>query len=380
MSLRILYVIDSLRIGGAETLLLDLQDAAQKRGDQAKIAYFTPGPLEAEVARRGVETVRLSRSGLRDPRALIRAIKLIRTWDPHIVHTHLIKSDLIGQLAARCLNRHRVITLHNTDPWRKKRVLSGIYRTLTSGADACLAVTNNVADHVAQYGGYDRDRIEVVQNGVDLDRFAAGHAPPMDLSRFGIAENAVVIAKIGRVTVQKDHENFLQAVTCLRERNLKIHVLIVGDGELAEHVRERANSLGLGDDQLTFTGNLRDMPALLAAIDIFVLASKWEGLPMALLEAMAAEVPVVSTAVGGIPDLIKDGVNGMLVAPSDPSALACALEKMIADADARKRLGRAGRSTVESRFSGEAMMDRLWSIYDVSVAGSDLTGDGCGSK
>ncbi|WP_037306753.1 glycosyltransferase [Ruegeria halocynthiae] len=380
MSIRLLYIIDSLRIGGAETLLLDLLDAAQKRGDQVKVAYFTPGPLEAEVARRGVEAVRLSQHGLRDPRALLRALRLTRDWDPHIVHTHLIKSDLVGQLAARLLSRRRVITLHNTDPWRKKRVLSGIYRTLTSGADACLAVTENVADHVAHYGGYDRDQIEVVQNGVDLDRFAAGQAQPMDLTQFGVPENAVVLAKIGRVTAQKDHENFLQAISLLRDRNLNLHVLIVGDGELSGVVQERARSLGLGDDQLTFTGNLRDMPALLAAIDIFVLASKWEGLPMALLEAMASEVPVVSTAVGGIPDLINDGVNGMLVAPSDPSALAGALEHMIADADARRLLGEVGRGTVESRFSGAAMMDRLWSIYNAPTAGSELIGDGCGSK
>ncbi|WP_170388208.1 glycosyltransferase [Ruegeria atlantica] len=380
MSLRLLYIIDSLRIGGAETLLLDLLDAAHQRGDQVKVAYFTQGPLEIEITRRGVETVRLSRHGLRDPRALTRALRLMRDWNPDIVHTHLIKSDLVGQLAARYMNRRRVITLHNTDPWRRKRVLSGIYRTLTSGADACLAVTENVADHVARFGGYNRARIEVVQNGVDLDRFAAGRVQPMDLSQFGVPEDAVVLAKIGRVTEQKDHENFLQAISRLQERNLNMHALIVGDGELSEVVRQRARSLGLGDGQLTFTGNLRDMPSLLAAIDIFTLASKWEGLPMALLEAMAAEVPVVSTAVGGIPDLIKDGVNGMLVAPSDPSALAGALECVIADADARGRLGKAGRDTVESRFSGAAMMDRLWSIYDMSGAGSKFVGDGCGLR
>ncbi len=380
MSLRLLYIIDSLRIGGAETLLLDLLDEAQKRGDQAKVAYFTPGPLEEEVARRGVDAVRLSQHGLRDPRAMLRALRLMRDWNPNIVHTHLTKSDLVGQLAARCLSRHRVMTLHNTDPWRKKRVLSGVFRTITSGADACLAVTENVADHVAHYGGYKRDRIEVVENGVDLDRFSAGQAQPMDLSRFGVPKNAVVLAKIGRITAQKDHENFLQAISQLRDQNQNMHALIVGDGELSGVVRERAHSLGLGDDQLTFTGNLRDMPGLLAAIDIFVLASKWEGLPMALLEAMAAEVPVVSTAVGGIPDLIKDGINGILVAPSDPSALADALEHMIADADARKLLGEVGRDTVESRYSGAAMMDRLWSIYNAPTVGSNLVGDRCGLK
>ncbi|WIY27742.1 glycosyltransferase [Parasedimentitalea psychrophila] len=368
MNLRLLYIIDSLRVGGAETLLLDLLDAAQQRGDSAHVAYFTPGPLVLEVARRGVEMTRLSRSGLRDPRALLRAVRLIRAWDPHVVHTHLVKSDLVGQLAARVANRRRVITLHNTDPWRKNKILSGIYRSITRGADACVAVTSNVADHVANCGGYDRDAIEVVQNGVDLQRFAAGQVQPRDLSSYGISKDAVVIAKIGRLTAQKDHDNFLHAVSILAKRQPEAHFLIVGDGELLGKVRERARGLGLGDDRLTFTGNLREMPELLAAIDIFVLASKWEGLPMVLLEAMAMGVPIVSTAVGGVPELIQDGENGMLVTPTDPAALAGAVRHLIADPPARLRLGEAGLATVRARFSGAAMMDRLWSIYSKSAA------------
>ncbi|NRB20331.1 MAG: glycosyltransferase [Rhodobacteraceae bacterium] len=368
MNLRLLYIIDSLRVGGAETLLLDLLDAAQQRGDSAHVAYFTPGPLVLEVARRGVEMTRLSRSGLRDPRALLRAVRLIRAWNPHVVHTHLVKSDLVGQLAARVANCRRVITLHNTDPWRKNKFLSGIYRSITRGADACVAVTSNVADHVANCGGYDRDAIEVVQNGVDLQRFAAGRVQPRDLSGYGISKDAVVIAKIGRLTVQKDHDNFLHAVSILAKRQPEAHFLIVGDGELLAKVRERARGLGLGDDRLTFTGNLREMPELLAAIDIFVLASKWEGLPMVLLEAMAMGVPIVSTAVGGVPELIQDGKNGMLVTPTDPAALAGAVRHLIADPPARQRLGEAGLATVRARFSGAAMMDRLWSIYSRSAA------------
>lgn len=368
MSLRLLYIIDSLRVGGAETLLLDLLDAAQARGDRAHVAYFTPGPLEPEVARRGVGTTRLSGAGLRDPRAVLRALRLIRAWDPDIVHTHLVKSDLAGQLAARLARRRRIITLHNTDPWRRNALLSGIYRLVTGGADACIAVAENVAEHAARCGSYDGRRIEVVRNGVDLGRFAAGRVAAMDLSGFGVPRDAVVIAKIGRFTAQKDHGNFLQAAALLAERQPRAHFLITGDGELAEQIRGQARRLGLGPERLTFTGNLRDMPALLAAIDIFMLASKWEGLPMVLLEAMAMGVPVVSTAVGGVPDLLEDGRNGLLVPPSDPAALAAAAERLILDPAAGRALGAAGLETVRAGFSGAAMLERLWSLYSAPAA------------
>ncbi|KUJ78166.1 hypothetical protein AVO45_09465 [Ruegeria marisrubri] len=370
-----MYVIDSLRVGGAETLLLDLLDAARRRGDAARVAYFTPGPLEPEVVRRGVEATRLSRHGLRDPLALFRALRLMRAWDPDVVHTHLTKSDLVGQLAARLSKRRRVLTLHNTDPWRKNAIFSGIYREITRGADACLAVTSNVADYVAEYGGCDRSAIEVIQNGVDLHRFNAGHVPPMDLSGYGIPDDAVVIAKIGRLSEQKDHANFLLAASQLAERYPQAHFLIAGEGELSADIRECARDLGLGDDRVTFTGNLREMPELLAAVDIFTLASRWEGLPMALLEAMAMSVPVVSTAVGGIPDLINDGENGMLVQPSDPTALAEAIGHLISDPSARRRLGNAGLETVRTRYSSAAMTDRLWSVYSRPASAVRISDD-----
>ena len=112
------------------------------------------------------------------------------------------------------------------------------------------------------------------------------------------------------------------------------------------------------------------MPELLSAIDIFMLASAWEGLPMVLLEAMAMGLPVVSTAVGGVPDLIETGENGMLVPASDPAALAAAGGKLVSDAEARRRIGAAGQDTVRARFSGQAMTDRIWSLYAAARAGT----------
>lgn len=361
--MRILFVIDSLRVGGAETLLLDLLDAARARGDQAEVAYFSPGPLEPEVDRRGIKTTRLSHRGLKDPLALWRALRLIQRFNPDVVHSHLTKSDLVGQLAARLAGRRRVVTLHNNDPWRTRSVVSAAYHLITGRPDAMIAVSPLVADYVAQHGGVPREQIEVIRNGVDLKRFSAQGTVPLDLSQFGVAPDALVVAKVGRLNRQKDHANFLQTAAILAKEVPKAHFLVVGDGELMADTRALAQQLGLDDSRLTFTGNIRQMPELLAALDLFVLASAWEGLPMVLLEAMAMGVPVVSTAVGGVPALITDGANGRLAPASDPKALAQAAADLLTDASARGALGAAGQDTVRRHYSGRAMTDRIWSIY-----------------
>lgn len=199
---RVLYVIDSLKIGGAEMLLIGLLDAVAAAGGQAHVAYFTPGPLEGEVRKRGVPLTRLSEKGLKDPRALFRARKLIKDWKPDVVHTHLTKSDLIGQLAARMTATPRVMTQHNTDPWRENAMFSKAYALATAGAGACIAVSDRVADHVGGTGGYPREKITTIVNGIDLDHFAPS-LPPLDLRPYGVPEGAKTLAVIGRLAPQK---------------------------------------------------------------------------------------------------------------------------------------------------------------------------------
>lgn len=361
----ILYIIDGLGIGGAETLLLDLLDAAAARGWRAHVAYFTPGPLQAEVAARGVAATRLSRSGLRDPLALLRAVRLIRRLRPDVVHTHLVKSDLIGQLAGALAGApRRVLSLHNVNPWRRWRAVSWLWRLLTAGAHVRIAVTEGVADYVAATGGAARDALTVIDNGVDTRRFDPAAATPLDRAAWGFGPEDVVIAVVGRLTAQKDHATFLAAAAALAPRAARARFLIVGEGELRAALEEKAAALGLGPDRLRFAGALRDMPGLFAAVDVIAFSSVWEGLPMAMLEAMAMGRPVAATAVGGVPNVLSDSVEGLLVPPSAPEALADALERLVADPALRARLGAAGRAHVEARLSGAAMMNRLFAAYE----------------
>lgn len=367
MSRRILYIIDSLKIGGAEMLLLGLLDAVKARGDLAHVAYFTPGPLEADVTKRGVPLTRLSQKGLKDPRAFWRTYKLMRDWQPDIVHTHLVKSDLAGQIAARLLGLPRLMTLHNTDPWRIKPVMSAAYRRATAGADACIAVSDRVADHVGTTKGYPRDKITTIVNGIDLDHFIPTQLP-LDLSPYGVPADAFVVSVIGSLTPQKDHDNFVKAAAMLAAQDPRPYFLIVGDGPLRAEIAREIAKLGDLSHRIILTGPITQMAELLAATDLQVISSGWEGLPMTLLEGMAMERAIASTAVGGIPDCVTDGVTGVLVPASDASALASAMAELLNDPAKRQRLGKAARKTIVETYGSGAMQHRLFEIYDALVS------------
>ena len=364
MTRRILYVIDSLSIGGAETLLVDLVDAARARGYAPSVAYFTPGPLIAGLEERGVQATRISTAGLRDPRALPRLIGLMRRSRPHVVHTHLTKSNLLGQLAARLAGVPlRVLSVHNMDPWRRRRALSLVHRLATAGAHRQIAVSREVAEFTAASGGTSAEGITVIDNGVDTRRFDPDAVTPLELTEFGVPAGRIAVAVIGRLVPQKDHATFLAAAATLADRVPDAHFLIVGQGELRGELERAARSRGLGPDRLTFTGIIRDMPRLLAALDVVVFSSAWEGLPVTLLEAMAMRRCVVTTAVGGIPGVATDGRDALLVPPRDPGALAEAVHAALTDPERRRRIGRAARATIEARFSAATMMERTFALY-----------------
>lgn len=360
---RVLYIIDSLKIGGAEMLLLGLLDAVAEAGGTAQVAYFTPGPLEPEVRKRGVPLVRLSKKGLKDPRALLRARSLIKDFQPDVVHTHLVKSDLIGQLAARMTGTPRMITLHNTDPWRTNTAMSAAYRMLTAGADACIAVSERVADHVGKTNGFPREQITTIVNGIDLDHFSPSRSA-LDLAPYGVPAGAPVVAVIGSLTEQKDHANFVAAAAQIANTNPDPYFLIVGDGPLKGDIASAIAATGAVKDRIIMTGEIKEMAQLLSATDMQVISSAWEGLPMTLLEGMAMQKPVVTTAVGGIPDVVEDGVNGRLVAPRDAKALADAMADVLGDPAKAAKLGSAGRATIAATYGSDVMRDRLFAIYD----------------
>ncbi len=380
-----LYIIDSLGVGGAETLLLDLVDAARAAGYAPHVAYFTPGPLEPEFTARGVPLTRLGTRGLRDPGVWWRAYALMRRLRPAVVHTHLTKSDLVGQPAAWAAGvGRRISSLHNTDPWRRQRPLAALYRLATSGVQTRIAVSGSVAAHARATRSVPGPGLVTIDNGVDLARFDPATVAPLDLSPFLPGPRPggqAIMGIIGRLTAQKDHAGFLEATALLAARRPGLRSLIVGDGPLRATLEADAAARRLLPGPVAFTGVIREMPALLAALDIVVFSSAWEGLPMVLLEAMAMGKPVVSTAVGAIPEVLGEGLGevlgegqgegqaGLLVPPGDPAALAAAIGRLADDPDLRARMGEAARARVRARYGAGRLHARILALYGERAEG-----------
>jgi len=362
---KILQLIDGLNIGGAEVLLVDLVRGSKEAGYDVSVGYSTYGPLEKNLVALEISCTRLPRLGRVDPILLLRMCQLILREKPDIVHTHLFKSDLHGRLAARLCGVPVVIsTSHNNDVWARRFPLGSFYGFTAKLTDKVIAVSNEVREYQIQYTGISPHKIIVIDNGVNVQRFANQEDAGLSLRHeFQISVGAPLIGIIGRLQPQKDHENFLKAAVQIRSKLPDARFLVVGDGPLREELLAQAQTLGLGSSVI-FCGIRQDIPAVMAAIDLLVISSKWEGLPVTLLEGMAARRPIVSTAVGGVPNVVADGQAALLVPSEDSLALANACLKILQDPALAQSLAQAGYERVKNQFSLDAMIGKTLKLYE----------------
>ncbi|HEY3311089.1 MAG TPA: glycosyltransferase [Anaerolineales bacterium] len=369
----ILHLIDGLNVGGAEVLLRDLTTGLVQRGYRVSVGYSTPGPLEAELSERGIPLTRLPRNFRIDPGLLIGMLRLMHSDPPQVVHTHLFKSDFHGRLAARMAGVPVVVsTLHNSDGWAKRWPLGAIYGQTARFTDKLIAVSEDVRQFHIDRTGLPPAKVVVIENGVDVKKFSGMQAARQKVrSEFGIAEGAPLFGIIARLKPQKDHVTFLKAAGALLRQHPSARFLVVGDGPLMGELEKLSRELGLFP-ALIFAGLRHDIPAVLAALDVLVFSSQWEGLPVTLLEGMAAGKPVAATAVDGIRGVAQEGVTALLVPPGDPAALAAACGKLAADSHLRDSLGAAGLERVSALYSLDVMVDRTAQLYDTLLQARGL--------
>ena len=360
----ILHLIDGLKIGGAEVLLRELSVGLVRRGFRVSIGYSSSGPLVQELTALGLPLTRLPRLMRIDPILFLGMINLIRKKSPQIVHTHLFKSDFHGRLAARIAGAPVVIsTLHSVDRWAQEGSLGRLYGWTARFADLLIAVSEDVRRFHGAYTGIPEEKLVTIENGVDIHRFdgleSAGRAVRKE---FGFDNAALVFGVVGRLTPPKDQSTFLKAAALVLQKAPQARFLLVGEGPLRKDLELQAQEIGLGN-ALIFTGLRKDIPAVLAALDVLVFSSLWEGLPVALLEGMAAARPVVATAVGGIPEVVLPDKSAFLVPPGDADVLAQACLRLASDSATRRSMGQAGLERVVARYNIDAMIDRTAALY-----------------
>jgi len=362
--IRVLYICHTLGIGGAEEMILNLVTHLPVDRWEAQVCCIhSMGPIGQEIRDVGYPITTLGRiPGFRDPLAVLRVVQRIRSFRPHIVQTFLLTANLYGRLAAM-LARVPIIISTEVNVYRNKKARHIVAeRLLAYGTDAVVTSAASVKEHYVRQIGMAPTGVKVIYNAVNWEQIQATAPRPALRLKWGLAPDALVAGIIARLTEQKGHAYLLEALVRTPELNDLI-VLIVGDGPLRKTLEAKALALGLGP-RVKFLGARRDLGDLLSMMDIFVLPSLWEGLPLSLILAMGTGLPVITTTVDGIPEIVTDQVTGLLVPPVDAGAIGKALTRLVSDAAARERLGRAAREFVLPRFNISHYVWELTELYE----------------
>ncbi|HWP35157.1 MAG TPA: glycosyltransferase [Thermodesulfobacteriota bacterium] len=358
----VLHLMETPDPGGAETLLLNLVARLDPGRYRSVVGTFRPGWLTAELARRGIPSVVLPLRRPLDPAWLARALRLVRRAGVELVHAHEFTMNTYGTLLGRLGRLPVIATVHGKAYYADRTRRRLAYRFVGRAASQVVAVSHDVRRFLLEEVGLAPEAVVTIHNGV---------APPPPVSpaaaaalrhQLGLPAGTPVVGTVGTLLPVKGHADLLEAVARLAPAVPDLTALICGRPLVLEPLAARAAALGIAD-RVRFLGYRDDVPALLAVMDVFVLPSLSEGLSLALLEAMAAGLPVVATAVGGNPEVVRDGESGFLVPPRDPGALAERIGRLLRDRALARRLGLAAARRVRQEFSLDAMVQRYEALY-----------------
>jgi glycosyltransferase involved in cell wall biosynthesis len=356
---KVVHVHRMRGIGGSERHLLALLPALASRGvEVAFVGLDDPGwDPEPFYERLTVPAERLVSERDADPLLLRRLRRTLASLRADVVHTHLVHADGYGALASLGSRWALVSTKHNDDPFR-----TGAYRfverALTRRTQRVIAITHSLARFVVEKVGLPADKIEVVHYGLDEPPapWGEGADPPGD---------GRLLVAVARLVEQKGLD---VAVHALTELPADVRLAALGEGPERARLEALAGELGVAD-RVLLPGRVGDVGAWLRRADVVVHPARWEGFGLALLEAMLVAKPVVASAVSSIPEIVADGVTGVLVPPEDPDALAAAIAPLLEDGALAERLGRAGLARARSEFSVDRMASSTLSVYERALQG-----------
>jgi glycosyltransferase involved in cell wall biosynthesis len=368
MAHKVLQVIASLRTGGAQSLLVYTLEQLRMQGRyEFVVATVLPGGLFAPALEAiDVPVYSLDATAPWDVRVIPRLRRVMQRVQPDIVHCHLFWADVYATLANRTGRRTPLVyTEHSVSNSRRSIPVFRLWdRVVMNQFDRIVAVGEEARTSLVQWAGIDPTRTVVIPNGLNPDRFPST-ADRDDVRRaLGIAGDEFVIICVARLMEAKGLDRLLVAAKTLAGEGQRFRLLIVGDGPLRRDLERDCERLMLRD-VVQFLGTRSDVADLLVASDMFVLSSLWEGLPIALLEAMGSRLPVVATCVGAVGQVIREGVDGYVVPPNDAPALATAIAAVMdLTPMERAEMGRRARERVVSEYSLSSLAHRLLDVYD----------------
>jgi glycosyltransferase involved in cell wall biosynthesis len=363
----VLHLIGTLSPGGAERNLYYLAPhMAKSRFRYGICCLVRRGDFAADIEAAGVPVWELGFRRRYTFSAIWRLSRLLKQKRVKVLHTHLYLPGMIGRLAGLMAGTPVMITHeHGKTLWKKwyHRLFERLMLPLT---DLRIAVSEDILRLRLEREHTPRSKMRLVFNAADPVRFQASEALRLQKRRQLGVEGCFVVGTVGRLVDAKSFDLLLEVARDVCAKRPDARFMIVGEGPLGEELKRLAGSYGIAEKVL-FTGQRMDIPALLAAMDLYLVTSKREGLPLALIEAMMSAKPIVATFVGGIPDAVSHDMDGLLVGPGDRAALVGAVLSLCADPDRRCRLGAAARQTALRQYAPEKVLDELESIYRAAL-------------
>lgn len=374
--LRVLHCRQGDRVWGPERQILQLAEHLPALGIEMEIVLLRRWGLDAEphpLARQARAFGCIVYEIPARPQDTLHVMRFLRRRLAHcdLLHTHEFKSDLLGWPVARHVGRPWIATDHHlaVDESRLLRLFAAFDRHALRRADAVIVPSYSQAQRLR--GVVPPERLHVIYHGIDATAFAQGadNARPQVRRRYGVADGEPVVAVFGRLEPVKGHTDLLEAARHMLQVRPDLHFWIVGEGSLAQTLQQQAQALGIAE-AVRFLGYQRDVASLMAASDLIVLPSHHESFGIVLIEAMALGKPIIASAAGGIPEVVSDGVEGLLVAPGRPFELSARALALLADPAQTAALGEAGRRRVEERFTVRLMVERVAALYRQVIAPS----------
>lgn len=369
---KVLMVVTTLDVGGAEKHLLLLTQGLIARGVAIDVIYLKGmGTLAPRFAEMGARAWKVSFEGKGELVSAVRGLAAaIRAGGYDVVHTHLLKADVLGAIAC-VLARHPclVASKHNEEQVLKKKVVGIVHGLVSRRARRVIALSDYVLGFVETAGRVPRDRLRRVYYGLDPARFEHGDGARVR-QELGLSTATHVALCAARFHPQKDHATLFRAAKRLDAAGLDFCLLLAGDDPfygLRPGLEKLVAELGL-EKRIRFLGIRHDIPDLLAASDVFILPSLYEGLGLVFLEAMSAGKPVVSTAATAIPEVVEHEATGLLVPVGDVDALAGAWMRLVREPALGPKFGAAGKIRVHERFLLPRMIDETLAVYGEALA------------
>ncbi|MFA5794780.1 MAG: glycosyltransferase [Candidatus Brocadiia bacterium] len=359
----ILHIIYSLdQVGGTEKRLMEVLPYMAGSGKyKIRVCAITGGAAyRNQLASQGIELIELNATGIFDIWSFWKLVILIRGLRIKIIHTHLFRANLIGRLAGVLSGVPLTVCSENTT--MKKWFSPLVNRWFDHVTDAVIANSMAVRKHLSQ-NGVSPAKTTVIYNGKNSRDYAADSVKQDIRKEFNIRPDRYLVTNISKLRLEKRVDVFIRAVPAVLKEVPNAAFLVVGDGPLEAELKKLANDKGLSSSVI-FAGVRNDIPAILKSSTLLALSSSYEGCPNVVIEAMAAGVPVVATAAGGTPEIVQDGVTGLLVPPEDPDKLAGAIIALLKDRNRSSEFSRKAVTVFQERFTIEQSVRLIEELYD----------------